>query len=76
MHETDRHTGRRWPRSPADRDKGILASGRSPQVRYWGWSMRLRPTMSLLLATPLGVRPSFFDMSRSRGVSMPLAAMT
>ena len=31
--------------------------------------------MSLLLATPLGVRPPFFDISKSRGVSMPFAAM-
>src|SRR5271167_4467131 len=32
--------------------------------------------MSLLLATPLAVRPPFFDISRSRGVSMPFAAIT
>src|SRR3974390_1003265 len=32
--------------------------------------------MSLLLATPLAVRPPFLDVSRSRGVSMPFAAIT
>jgi hypothetical protein len=32
--------------------------------------------MSVLFATPLAVRPPFFDINSSRGVSIPFAAMT
>ena len=60
----------------------VLALGRDNKAGFTrvlsliGAVVSFLPTIPLLLATPLGVRPPFLDINSSLGDSMAFAAMT